>query len=79
MMNQASNLARKKSQRVVTKYKRRTTSIPTGGTGETVTGVECIAADGWVMRGDLVRGGQTDHMTDARPSDFHWLAASLPQ
>ena len=42
-------LGQGKSQRVVTKHKRNKKSIPTGGVGETVTGVECIAADGWVM------------------------------
>ena len=42
-------LGQGKPQRVVTKHKRSTRFIPTGGIGETVTGVECIAADGWVM------------------------------
>ena len=42
-------LGQGKPQRVVTKHKRSTKSIPTGGIGETVTGVECVAADGWVM------------------------------
>jgi DDE superfamily endonuclease. len=42
-------LGQGKSQRVVTKHKCSTKSIPTGGIGETVTGVECIAADGWAM------------------------------
>ena len=42
-------LGQGKSQRVVTKHKRNKKSIPTGGVRETVTGVECIAADGWVM------------------------------
>ncbi|KAE8395719.1 hypothetical protein BDV23DRAFT_144629 [Aspergillus alliaceus] len=34
-----------KPQRVITKHKRGAKSIPTGGIGETVTGVECMAAD----------------------------------
>ena len=38
-----------KSQRVVTKQRQHAKFIPTGGVGETVTGIECIAADGWVM------------------------------
>lgn len=42
-------LGQGKSQRVVTKYKYRERFIPTGGITETVTVVECIAADGWVM------------------------------
>jgi hypothetical protein len=42
-------LGQGKCQRVVNKHKRSTKSIPTCGIGATVTGVECIAADGWVM------------------------------
>ena len=42
-------LGQGKAQRVVTKHRRSAMSIPTGGIGETVTGVECIAADGWIM------------------------------
>lgn len=42
-------LGQGKSQRVVTKHKRGAKSIATSGIGETVTGFECIAADGWVM------------------------------
>ena len=42
-------LGQGKCLRVVTKHRRSTKSFSTGGIGETVTGVECIAADGWVM------------------------------
>ena len=42
-------LGQGKPQRVVTKHRRSSKFIPTGGIGETVTGVECIAADSWVM------------------------------
>jgi hypothetical protein len=42
-------LGQGKSQKVVNKYPDRTKYVPTSGIAETVTGVECIAADGWIM------------------------------
>jgi hypothetical protein len=42
-------LGQGKSQKVVTEYPDRTKYVPTGGQGELVTGIECIAADGWIM------------------------------
>jgi hypothetical protein len=42
-------LGQGKSQRVASKSKDSIRPIPTGGIAETVTAVECIAADGWLM------------------------------
>ena len=42
-------LGQGKSQKVVTEYQDRTKHVPTGGIGELVTAIECIAADGWIM------------------------------
>ena len=33
----------------MTEYQDRTKHVPTGGIGELVTAIECIAADGWIM------------------------------
>jgi hypothetical protein len=42
-------LGQGKSQKVVTEFPDRTKHVPTGSQGELVTGIECIAADGWIM------------------------------
>jgi hypothetical protein len=42
-------LGQGKPQKVVTKHGKSAKPMPTGGIGETVTAVECIAADGWLM------------------------------
>ena len=52
-----------KSQRVVTNHKNPKKVISTGGIAETVTGVECIAADGWVMPPMILLAGSV-HLED---------------
>ena len=42
-------LGQEKSQKVVTEFPDRTKHVPTGGVGEFVTAIECIAADSWIM------------------------------
>jgi hypothetical protein len=56
-------LGQGKSQKVVTEFPDRTKHIPTGGIGETVTAIECIAADGWIMPPMILFAG-TVHLED---------------
>jgi DDE superfamily endonuclease. len=42
-------LGQGQSQKIVTEFPDRTKHVPAGGIGETVTAIECIAADGWIM------------------------------
>ncbi|KAJ5195497.1 uncharacterized protein N7498_008935 [Penicillium cinerascens] len=42
-------LGQGQSQKVVTEFPDSKKHVPPGGIGETVTAIECIAADGWIM------------------------------
>lgn len=50
-------LGQGKDQKVVTAHRKRARHIGTGGHGETVTAIECIAADGWVMSPYIILKG----------------------
>jgi hypothetical protein len=56
-------LGQGKSQKIVTEFLDRTKHVPTGGIGETVTAIECIAADGWIMPPMILFAG-TVHLED---------------
>jgi len=50
-------LGQGKTQRVISKVRNSTRPLPTGGIAETVTAVECIAADGWLMPPMIIFAG----------------------